>query len=139
MGDRSYSEMIQLPTFEERFKYLSLLGKVGEMTFGLDRFLNQRFYNSAEWKSIRDFVIIRDCACDLGIPGRDIFGGVRVHHMNPITPEDLEDGNDIILDPEFLICTSLDTHNAIHFGDLKNLTQLPIERRKGDTAPWKIF
>lgn len=125
-----------IPTFEERFEYLSLCGTIGITTFGFNRHVNQDFYNSWSWRSIRDKIIIRDCACDLAIPGRDIFEAIRIHHMNPITLEDIEDGNPDILNPEFLICTSISTHNAIHFGCLKSLSHLPTERRRGDTKLW---
>jgi len=134
--NRSYSELSKLQTFEERFQYLRLYGVLGTSTFGFDRHLNQSFYQSKEWKRVRDAVIVRDNACDLGIPGREIFSGIRIHHMNPITVDDLELGSDIVLDPEFLICTSLNTHNAIHFGDSSSLDQLPKERTKGDTTLW---
>ena len=133
---RTYSELMTLRTFDERFEYLALHGSIGIVTFGSDRFLNQDFYNSWDWRSVRNKIIIRDNACDLAIPGRDIFGAIRIHHMNPVLLEDLEDGNPAILDPEFLICSSLDTHNALHFGNSKNLTRLPTERRKGDTKLW---
>ena len=133
---RTYSELMTLRTFDERFEYLALHGSIGIVTFGSDRFLNQDFYNSWGWRSVRNKIIIRDNACDLAIPGRDIFGAIRIHHMNPVLLEDLEDGNPAILDPEFLICSSLDTHNALHFGNSKNLTRLPTERRKGDTKLW---
>lgn len=136
MKIRTYSELIKLSTFEERFDYLSLIGVVGQTTFGFDRYLNQKFYNSKEWKEICRFVNIRDNCCDLGILGRDIFSRIYHHHMNPITIKDFENCNDIILDPEFLICTSFETHNAIHFGNRENLTKLPIMRRKGDTKLW---
>ena len=136
MRIRTYSELITLPTFEQRFNYLSLRGSVGIITFGSDRWLNQDFYNSWSWRSVRDKIIVRDGACDLAIPGRDIFDAIRIHHMNPMELEDLEEGNPDILDPEFLICTSITTHNAIHFGSPQNLTRLPTERRKGDTKLW---
>lgn len=136
---RSYSELIRLKTFEERYEYLTLRGNVGAATFGFDRYLNQIFYNSSRWRSIRDHIIFRDRACDLGIDGRDIFDGIRVHHMNPVSIEDLEDVTDNLVDPEFLICTSLTTHNAIHFGSKKNLIVLPTERRRGDTTPWRVY
>ena len=136
MRIRSYSELITLRTFEERFEYLSLRGSIGIVTFGSDRFINQEFYNSYEWRMIRKKIIIRDNACDLGIPGRDIFDAIRIHHMNPVLLEELELGDPAIWNPEYLICTSFDTHNAIHFGSSKNLIQLPIERRKGDTKLW---
>lgn len=136
---RSYSELIHFLTFEERFDYLSLSGMIGTTTFGFDRYLNQKLYTSTEWNKIRNHVIVRDNSCDLGILERDIFKWVVVHHMNPITIEDLEEGRDIVLDPEFLICTSRNTHNAIHFGNKDSLVKLPIERRKGDTTPWKVY
>lgn len=133
---RSYSELIKLKTFEDRYEYLRLSGKLGVVTFGFDRYLNQRFYNSMEWRNLRREIIIRDGGCDLAIKDRDIIDGIRIHHLNAITIEDFESGNYNILDPEFLICCSLDTHNAIHFGNKSNLIQLPIERRKGDTTLW---
>lgn len=133
---RTYSELILLPTFEERFQYLSLSGSIGVATFGFDRYLNQNFYTSRQWRLVRDKVIVRDNACDLAIPGRDIYEGIRIHHLNPITIEDFENGDDSVINPEFLICTSLNTHNAIHFGDRRSLTQLSTERRKGDTKLW---
>ena len=133
---RTYSELIQLPTFELRYDYLKLVGAIGVVTFGFDRYLNQRFYNSNQWKDLRRDIIIRDHACDLGIKGRDILDGVRVHHLNPISIEDFEDGGYDMLYPEFLISSSLNTHNAIHFGNKNNLIRLPTERRKGDTTLW---
>lgn len=136
MKIRTYSELITLSTFEQRFNYLSLRGSIGIVTFGFDRYLNQDFYNSWSWRSVRDKIIIRDYSCDLAIPGRDIFDAIRIHHMNPITVDDIENGNPDIFNPEFLICTSIYTHNAIHFGSSKNLTRLPLERRKGDTKLW---
>lgn len=136
MRSKTYSELMTLRTFEERFKYLSLRGSIGVITFGFDRYLNQDFYNSGPWRSVRDEIIIRDGACDLAIPGYDIFNAIRIHHMNPMTIEDIERGDPAILDPEFLICTSLDTHNAIHFGSSKLIPRLPIERRRGDTKLW---
>lgn len=136
MRIRTYSELRTLRTFEERFNYLALHGSVGIITFGLDRFLNQDFYTSGLWRSARDEVIVRDGACDLAIKGYDIFDAIRIHHMNPMLLQDLVDGDPAILDPEFLICTSLNTHNAIHFGTARTLTRLPIERRKGDTKLW---
>lgn len=136
MRVKTYTELRTLKTFEERFDYLALRGSIGIVTFGFDRYLNQEFYNSRLWRSARNEVIIRDHACDLGIPGRDILDAVRVHHMNPVTIEDIERGNMAIIDPEFLICTSIITHNALHFGSSDNLTRLPIERRRGDTKLW---
>ena len=137
MTIRTYSELITLPTFEERFKYLKLNGKVGEETFGFDRYLNQIFYKSYAWLKVRDLVIIRDCGCDLGISGREIYGKILVHHMNPIEDKDLINKNDIILDPEYLICTTKNTHDAIHYGDTDLLFTNPIIRSKNDTCPWK--
>ena len=134
---RTYSELITLPTFEERFKYLRLSGKVGEETFGFDRYLNQTFYNSEEWKSIRDFVIIRDGGCDLGIPDREIYGRILVHHMNPIRQEDILRRSKFLLDPEFLISTMKSTHDAIHYSDESLLILEPVERTKNDTCPWR--
>lgn len=133
---RSYSQLIRLSTFEERFHYLNLSGVVGESTFGFDRYLNQAFYRSKQWHSIRDKIIIRDNGCDLGITDRIIFDRIIIHHMNPVTIEDLESANDIIFDPEFLICTTTTTHRAIHFGDEDQLIRLPKERRPGDTKLW---
>lgn len=137
MTIRTYSELITLSTFEERFKYLKLNGKVGEETFGFDRYLNQIFYKSYAWLKVRDSVIIRDCGCDLGISGREIYGKIVVHHMNPIEDKDLINKNDIILDPEYLICTTKNTHDAIHYGDTDLLFTDPIIRSKNDTCPWK--
>lgn len=136
MSIRTYSELRQLLTFEERFEYLVIGGIVGNSTFGLDRYLNQNFYRSRDWKQARDKVIIRDCACDLGITGREIFDRIYVHHMNPITIEDFENNYDTLIDPEFLICTSFNTHQAITFGNSNNLIKLPRERRRGDTLLW---
>ena len=137
MTIRTYSELILLPTFEERFEYLRLDGKVGEDTFGFDRYLNQLFYRSQEWKKIRDYVIIRDNACDLGVEGHDIYSKVLIHHMNPITARDIEKRTDLLLDPEYLICTTHNTHNAIHYGDENLIIKVPIVRTKNDTCPWK--
>ena len=136
MKIRTYSELMTLQTFEERYNYLALYGSVGVATFGFDRFLNQDFYTSDLWRSVRDKIIVRDDACDLAVKGYDILDAIRVHHMNPMMIRDFEDGNPDILEPEFLICTSLHTHNIIHFGNSKNLIRLPIERRKGDTKLW---
>lgn len=130
---------MRLRTFEERYRYLRLFGNVADMTFGSSRYLNQSFYKSREWKNVRDHIILRDESCDLAISDRSIFGNVRVHHMNPISVDDIKENLSIALDPDFLICCSLSTHNAIHFGDEDNLVRLPIERRKGDTTPWKAF
>lgn len=134
---RSYSELITLPTFEERFEYLRLGGKVGAETFGFDRYLNQIFYKSDKWLSVRDKVIIRDNGCDLGIEGREIYGRILVHHMNPITMDDIVNHSSWILDPEYLITTVKNTHDAIHYSDENLLIKDPIERRKNDTCPWR--
>jgi hypothetical protein len=133
---RSYSELCRLTTFEERFQYLSLVGQVGAATFGFDRWINQHFYRSREWKQVRDLVILRDNGCDLGISGYEIHHGLLVHHMNPILPEDLARGEQWILDPEYLITTTHRTHNAIHYGDESLIRRPPVERRPGDTKLW---
>ena len=135
---RSYSELITLPTFEERFEYLKLGGRVGADTFGFDRIFNQRFYQSKEWKSVRDFVIVRDHGCDLGVEGYEIYSQkIYIHHMNPIRVEDITTKSRTLLDPEFLIVTTHSTHNAIHYGDISLLPTMPIERTKNDTCPWR--
>lgn len=134
---RTYSELIKLKTFKERYEYLRLNGVVGEDTFGFDRYINQTFYRSQEWKSIRDYVIIRDNGCDLAMDGYDIFGKVLIHHMNPISIEDIMNDSDLVLDPEFLITTTHNTHNAIHYGDSNLLVVEPIVRMPNDTCPWK--
>lgn len=134
---RTYSELSQLKTFKERYEYLKLDGVVGKDTFGFDRYLNQAFYRSKEWKSLRDQIIVRDEGCDLGIPGHEIYGKIMIHHMNPIFPKDIIDQTDYLLNPDFLITTRLSTHNAIHYGDESLLPIAPVERRKNDTCPWK--
>lgn len=134
---RRYSEMVLLPSFEERFEYLKLSGEVGADTFGFDRYLNQAFYNSPEWRRIRDKVIIRDNGCDLGIADRGIGRRIIIHHMNPITVEDIQLVTDALLNPEFLICVSHETHNAIHYGDAEQLPKDFIPRSPNDTCPWK--
>ncbi len=134
---RTYSELIQFPTFLERFEYLSLDGQVGVETFGHDRYLNQAFYHSTEWRSIRDFVITRDLGCDLGVRGYDILGRIYIHHLNPITQRDIIQFSESIVNPEYLICTSFNTHNAIHYGDASLLMSEPVERRPFDTCPWR--
>lgn len=133
---RTYSELRRFITFEERFDYLSLQGEVGQATFGFDRWINQYFYRSRQWRQVRELVMFRDEACDLGIPGHDIHHGLVVHHMNPMTPEDVEQGAESILDPEYLITTTQRTHNAIHYGDQSLIPKLPVERRPGDTRLW---
>lgn len=134
---KTYSELTKLTTFEKRYEYLRLGGKVGEDTFGFDRYLNQIFYKDPEWLSIRDKIIIRDNGCDLGIPDREINGKILVHHMNPITKEDILSKSKYLLDPEFLICTTKNTHDAIHYGNSSILITKPIERTKNDTCPWR--
>lgn len=134
---RTYSELIRLPTFEERFRYLKLDGLVGKDTFGFDRYLNQEFYRSKEWKEVRDFVIVRDNGCDLGMDGYEIVGRIYIHHMNPITVNDIVHSSDFLLNPNYLICMSHNTHNAVHYGDEDLLVTAPVERRKNDTCPWK--
>lgn len=137
MSIRTYSELITLPTFEERFRYLQLGGKVGEDTFGHDRYLNQMFYTSDEWRRIRRDVIVRDNGCDLGMQDREIHGLIIIHHMNPITIEDIINRSEFLLNPEYLISTVKNTHDAIHFSDERILITDPIERRPNDTCPWK--
>lgn len=134
---RTYSELITFPTFEERYDYLKLDGKVGEETFGFDRYLNQIFYKSDEWLALRDFVIVRDMGCDLGILDREIHGRILVHHMNPISKDDILQRSKFLLDPEFLICTVKNTHDAIHYGDKNILFTGFVERTKNDTCPWR--
>lgn len=134
---RTYSELKELSTFEDRYEYLRIGGKVGESTFGFDRYLNQEFYRSKEWKTVRNEVIIRDDGDDLGIEGLEIKKAVYVHHMNPMMIKDLLEDIDKVLNPEFLICTSFKTHEAIHFGDVTKLPEyFPIERKPGDTRLW---
>lgn len=134
---RTYKELITIPTFEERFKYLQLNGSVAKETFGFDRYINQKFYRSREWKALRDFIIIRDNGCDLGVDGYDIFGRIYIHHMNPILAKDIVSESEYLLNPEYLICTTHNTHNAIHYGDENLLFTAPIVRSKNDTCPWK--
>lgn len=134
---RTYTELMKLQTFEERFRYLKLVARVGEETFGFDRYLNQQFYHSQEWKSIRNEIIIRDNACDLGITGREMNKGIIIHHMNPITKDDLIHQSDFLLNPDYLICVSKKTHSAIHYGDESLLFDGLVERSKNDTCPWR--
>lgn len=133
---RSYSELRRIKTFEDRFKYLSLRGKVGRSTFGFDRYVNQQFYTSAQWRRLRHDVIVRDNGCDLGVEGYEIHDRLYIHHMNPMTVDDISDGDPNILNPEFLITTTHRTHNAIHYGDEKLLAKPLVERRMGDTKLW---
>ena len=133
---RTYTELKRLKTFEERFEYLKLKSSVGRDTFGYDRYLNQRFYTSKEWRNIRQHIIARDLGCDLGVEGYEIYDKIIIHHMNPIDPEDIIHGNVDIMDPEFLISTTHQTHNAIHYGNPGNLPNQLVERRPGDTRLW---
>ena len=133
---RSYSELRRIESFEDRFAYLDLRGQVGEATFGSNRWANQQFYRSMAWRHVRDIVILRDNGCDLGVPGYEIRGRILIHHMNPITMEDLLDGTPFALDPQYLICTTHRTHNAIHYGDDSLLPRAVVERRPGDTKLW---
>lgn len=136
--NRTYSELITLPTFEERYRYLRLDGRVGEETFGFDRYMNQKFYQTdAFWRSLRQRIIIRDNGCDLGVEGREIHGRILIHHINPITIDDILRRSDLLYDPENLICTIKNTHDAIHYGDEKLLFSEPIIRTKNDTCPWR--
>lgn len=137
MSIKTYSELIKLQTFEERFQYLKLNGVVGEETFGFDRYLNQAFYQSPEWRSLRNYIIIRDNGCDLGIADRELNSRIYIHHMNPITKEDILAMNEYVMNPEYLICVSKTTHDAIHYGDESLLLSVPVERSKNDTCPWR--
>lgn len=134
---RNYTELSRLKTFKERFEYLSLKGSVGKETFGFDRMFNQRFYTSKEWKHVRDLVIVRDNGCDLGLEDFPILGRIYIHHLNPFIMEDLEKHPSVLLDPEYLISVSFDTHNAIHYGSESLLPKEPVERKKNDTCPWR--
>lgn len=134
---KTYSELSKLKTFEERFEYLTESGFVGENTFGGSRFLNQDFYRSREWKQIRDIVIIRDSGCDLGIPDRPIRDHIIVHHMVPLRKEDIVHRTPYLIDPEYMICMSHQTHNAIHYGSLESLPRDYVPRRPNDTCPWR--
>lgn len=136
---RSFSELRRLKSFDERYEYLRLIGLVGESTFGFDRYLNQELYSSRRWLRIRDEVVVRDNGRDLGVEGYEIRGRIIIHHMNPISIEDIELGKNSVFDPEFLICTSHNTHLAIHYGDKSLLPVVPIERRPGDTVPWRQY
>ena len=137
MTTRTFSELSRIKSFEDRYNYLRLESSVGRPTFGFERYLNQRFYTSREWAAIRNEVIARDEARDLGVPGFEIHGRLIIHHMNPIVPDDIKHSEDYILDPEFLICTTHKTHNAIHYGDSKQLLTLPKGRTRGDTDLWE--
>lgn len=133
----TYSNLITLSTFEDRYHYLRLNKSVAEKTFGFDRYLNQQFYRSEEWKQLRNQIIVRDNGCDLAFPGRTIFGRIYIHHMNPITKEDLLHSSEFLLNPEFLICVSFDTHNAIHYGDESLIIHDYVERTPNDTTLWR--
>ena len=137
MSIRTYSELITIPTFEERFEYLQLKGSVGKDTFGYDRYLNQVLYRSPEWKRLRNQIIIRDAGCDLACDGYDVYGKVLIHHLNPITVEDVLARSRKVFDPDNLVCVSHNTHNAIHYGDMDLLVSGPIIRTKNDTCPWR--
>ena len=137
MSIRTYSELITIPTFEERFEYLQLKGSVGKDTFGYDRYLNQVLYRSPEWKRLRNQIIIRDGGCDLACDGYDIYDKVLIHHLNPITVEDVLARSRKVFDPDNLVCISHSTHNAIHYGDVALLVTGPIIRTKNDTCPWR--
>ena len=139
MRSKSYSELRSLQTFEERYEYLRIGGQVGVATFGFERYLNQVFYRSAEWRRARDKVIIRDNGCDLGILGREIHETIYVHHINPITIEDIDSGSPLLFDPNNLISTIRTTHQAIHYGDKSMLRILPQERKRGDTDLWSRY
>ena len=134
---RTYSELSKLKTFEERFEYLKLTGIVGKETFGYDRYINQILYNSIEWKRLRKKVILRDKGCNLGVEGYDLYGKIIVHHMNPITVDDIVNHSKYVFDPEFLISTNDTTHNSIHYGTDEKPDVIPIERTLNDTCPWK--
>lgn len=134
---KTYNEMRQLKTFEDRFKYLQLKGDVGEDTFGFDRWINQKFYRSVEWRQVRDRVIIRDDGCDLGDPDRPIQGRIIIHYMNPLTKDDIDQNPDFILNPDYLVCVSHNTHNALHYGDENLLPKKWEPRTPNDTCPWK--
>lgn len=134
---RTYTELSKLRTFRERYNYLKLNGIVGAETFGFDRYLNQIFYQSKRWREVRNFVIIRDNGCDLGVEGYEIHSGIIIHHMNPITLQDIELESEFLIDPEYLICTVLNTHNAIHYGNENLLYTEPVMRTRFDTCPWK--
>ena len=136
MISRSYSELVKLQTFSERYNYLRLVGQVGSTTFGFDRYLNQSFYTSRDWRQVRHGVIARDAGCDLGLEGYEIFDRVYVHHMNPLTKKQVLAADENMFDLEYLISCTLNTHNAIHYGDPNSLVRLPPERRPGDTTLW---
>lgn len=133
---KTYSEMLQHSTFEDRLSYLALNGSVGIDTFGFDRYMNQRFYKSREWRRLRNDIILRDNGCDLGVDGYEIFGKVLIHHINPIGPDDIKHSTDLLFDPDNLICVTHETHNAIHYGGNPSIPKLSVERHRGDTKLW---
>lgn len=137
MNIKTYSELVKFQTFDERFEYLKLNGEVGRDTFGFDRWINQTFYRSSIWKKLRDQIIIRDNGCDLGLNGFEIPRRIIIHHMNPITIRDIELQSDFLLNPDFLICTSHSTHNALHYSDEQLIIKEPVKRFKNDTCPWR--
>lgn len=134
---RTYTDLIAIQTFVDRFEYLKLMGSVGADTFGYDRYLNQIFYTTREWRHLRDQVILRDMGRDLAMEGYEIHGKIYIHHLNPISKDDIIERSEYLMNPEFLVCTSFETHNAIHYGNADNLRSVPIERRANDTCPWK--
>lgn len=134
---RSYTELSQISDYEARYRYLKLRGRVGDETFGFDRIFNQMFYRSGEWQRVRRDIIVRDCGCDMGVSGHDIGGRIVIHHMNPIDINDIRNSTEYLLNPEYLICVSENTHKAIHYGDESLIDHQLIERRPNDTCPWK--
>lgn len=134
---KTYSELIRISTFEERYRYLRLFGSIGEETFGFKRWLNQEFYHSDEWQRFRDRIIIRDGGCDLAVDGFEIYGSIIIHHLNPITYDDILNRNPCVFDSNNVVCTKLSTHNAIHYGDETLLSKPPVERTRNDTCPWR--
>ena len=134
---KTYSELITIPTYEERFEYLRCNSAVGKETFGFDRYLNQVLYNSMDWKRLRRKIIIRDNGCDLALKDYTIYGKIIIHHINPISLDDIMKERSIVFDPENLVCVSFNTHNAIHYGDSSLLSTAPIERTPNDTCPWR--
>lgn len=137
MKIRTYSELLKLPTWNERFKYLKLEAQIGNETFGQNRFLNQDFYRSPEWRRLRDYIILRDNGCDLGIEGMEIHGPIYIHHMNPISDSDIIHQSDYLIDPEYLISVSFQTHNGIHYGGIDLVEDTYVERKPNDTCPWR--
>lgn len=137
MKIRTYSELMTFSSFKDRYQYLRLNGSIGESTFGFDRYINQKFYRSAEWKHIRNYVIVRDNGCDLGVEGYEIHEKILIHHMNPIALTDIQNASEYLLNPDYLISVALATHNAIHYGDETLLIRAPTVRRPNDTCPWK--